>query len=203
MKRLLQAFALVGLILAVTDIQAQDVTAKDILERAGKAVLDTGNVATAEARDIKGKFIAVKMEKGQSADLQKGFYAGILELDVKGDFGDLRSGKFNLFFKSAEQGLNLYLEEKGKISAVLETTTRTPDGLKDTKTGSSPELAFLELPLDDKSSLNNAPGLNFRPAFAPFFSSRKRCKIWMKITVGGRGYWVWSGFYKQCRGSAT
>ncbi|MBX7175001.1 MAG: hypothetical protein K1X72_28750 [Pyrinomonadaceae bacterium] len=203
MKRLLKVIVLVSLTLVVTNIYAQDQVAKEILAQAAKAVLDKENIANASATDIKGKLTAVKIEKGQNADLQNGFYAGILELDVKGDFGKLKSGKFNLFFKSDGQNLNLYLEEKGKISVILEAMTKSPEGLKDTKSGSKPELAFLEVSVDDKLSFNDLPKFNFMSSFTPSFPSRKRCKIWMKITVGGRGYWVWSGFYKQCRGSAT
>ena len=203
MKRLLQIFVLVNLILVVTNINAQDQVAKEILAQAAKGNFDKENIASANWTDIKGKFTAVKMAKGENQDLQNGFYAGILELDVKGDFGKLKSGKFNLFFKSDNQNLNLYLEEKGKINSILEAMTKAPEGLKDAKSSSKPELAFLETSVDDKLSFNFLSKFNFISSFNSTFISRKRCKIWMKITVGGRGYWVWSGFYKQCRGSAT
>lgn len=203
MKGLLQIFVLVNLMLVVTNINAQDLIAKEILAQAAKANFDKENIASAGWTDIKGKFTAVKIEKGQNADLQKGFYAGILELEVKGDYGKLKSGKFNLFFKSAGQNLNLYLEEKGKINTILDVTTKLPEGLKEGKSSSNPELAFLETSGDDKLSLNYLPKFNLMSSFAPSFTSLKRCKIWMKITVGGHGYWVWSGFYGKCKGAAT
>ena len=90
------------LLVVAMNAKAQEVNAKDILVQAAKATLDKENIATAEGTGIQGSFTPVKMLKEQNEDLRTGFYAGILELKVSGDnYGTLRSGKFNLFLRTA------------------------------------------------------------------------------------------------------
>ncbi|HRH42725.1 MAG TPA: hypothetical protein PKY82_13940, partial [Pyrinomonadaceae bacterium] len=183
MKNLLQICLLIGLSLIVINVKAQGVTAKEILAQAAKSTLDTEHIATANGNEIKGRLTAVKMANGQNEDLQQGFFAGILELEVKGDYGKLKTGKFNLFLKSEGTELNLYLEENGKISAILEATAKTPVGLMETKVSNKPELAFAELAIDEKSSQNFFQLT--RPTIFSFYSANavRRCKIYIKITL--------------------
>jgi hypothetical protein len=141
------------LFFVATNAIAQDVTAKDILAQAAKATLDKENIATARGTGIKGKFTAVSGE--QNEDLQSGFYAGILELEVTGDnHGPLKSGTFNLFFKNGKQGLKLYMEENGSISNIFEVTQTAPKNYKATRSSGKPELAFLEQLSDENTSTN-------------------------------------------------
>lgn len=198
MKNLMQIFLLIGLSLIAINVKAQGVTAKEILAQAAKSTLDTDHIATANGNEIKGRLTAVKMAIGQNEDLQQGFYAGVLELDVKGDYGKLKTGKFNLFLKSEGAGLNLYLEENGKIGAILEASSKTPEGLAATTVSNKPELAFAELPLDEKSSQNFFQLT--RPTIFSFYSANavRRCKIYIRIKLGNKSYWVWSGTTRQC-----
>ncbi len=197
MKKTLQICVLVALALIFTDARAQDVTAKEITDQAAKAVLDQDNIATANAAGIKGTLTAVKMSGGQKEDFKKGFYAGILELEVKGDYGNLKSGKFNLFFKDGGQGLKLYLEEKGMISGVFEVTQTTPENYQETKTGDKPMLDFPQPPAEEKQSRNFA-AINRAVFSFSSFALLRSCKIYIRIYINGHRYWIWSGATRKC-----
>ena len=197
MKKIFQIYVLIVLALIFTDAKAQEVTAKDIADQAAKAVLDKENIATASAAGIKGTLTTVKMSAGQKEDLKKGFYAGILELEVK-SYGNLKSGKFNMFFKDGRQGLRLYLEEKGTISGIFEVRQTTPENYKETSSGDKPLLAFPEFSTAEKLTQNFASMTNQTAFSFSSFWLLRRCKIYIKIYINGHRYWVWSGATRDC-----
>src|SRR3954471_4375696 len=107
MKKILQICLLAGLALVAININAQVVTSREILVKYTKATFDKKNIATATGSGIQGKFTAVQMPTEQVEDLKNGFYAGILE--ISSDYGKLKSGIFNMYFKDSGQGIKLYL----------------------------------------------------------------------------------------------
>lgn len=174
------------LLFVAMNAKAQEVNAKDILVQAAKATLDKENIATAEGTGIQGSFTPVKMLKEQNEDLRTGFYAGILELKVSGDnYGTLRSGKFNLFFKNSRQGLKLYMEENGRIGNVFGVTQTTPENYKETRSNGKPALAFPEpVTTMNADQLLNRSTISFASYTVPL-----KPHMWVKV-CGKSCYWV-------------
>lgn len=174
------------LLFVAMNTKAQEVNAKDILVLAAKATLDRENIATAEGTGIQGSFTAVKTLKEQNEDLRTGFYAGILELKVSGDnYGTLRSGRFNLFFKNSRQGLKLYMEENGRISNIFGVTQTTPENYKETRSTGKPALAFPEpVTTMNTDQLLNRPTVSFASYTIPV-----KPHMWVRV-CGKSCYWV-------------
>jgi hypothetical protein len=178
------------LVFVTLNAKAQDVTAKDILALAAKATLDKENIATARGTGIQGSFTAVKMPRERMEDLRAGFYAGILELEVTGDnYGALKSGKYNLFFKNSRQGLKAYLEENGSIKNVFNVSQTTPENVSDTRSTGKPELVFPEQVSNAKTS-GNANQIFSRQIGSPdSYTDPVKPHMWVKV-CGKSCYWV-------------
>ena len=191
-NRLTKAFfklilASIFLLFVTTNAKAQDVTAKEILTQASKATLDKENIATASGTGIQGSFTAVKMLKEENEDLRTGFYAGVLELDVSGDnYGTLKSGKYNLFFKNSRQGLKAYLEENGSINNIFVVTQTTPENYKDTRSSGKPELYFPE-PI---TSINSGQLFNHSAVSFASYNVPAKPHMWVKVCGNKSCYWV-------------
>jgi hypothetical protein len=174
------------LLFATTNAKAQEVTVEDILTQAAKATLDKENIATASGTGIEGSFTAVKMLKGQNEDLRSGFYAGILELKVSGDnYGPLKSGKYNLFFKNDREGLKAYLEENDSINNIFVVTQTTPINYKDTRSSGKPELYFPE----PATSMNSGQLFNRSTVSFASYTAPVKPHMWVKV-CGKSCYWV-------------
>jgi len=184
------ALSVLGLVLVCvhsgTVSAAGEIDGKEIVTQAKAIGLDTSRTARANGEGISGSFTPSKLSAAEMNDKNKGFYVGLLELQLKGaDYGVLKTGRYNLFLKEDGGGPKMFFESNGQIRARLEVSETRPEDLAGSDAGSG-ELAF-PLPKELKSG---AEELVFSHASSVF----RRCKIYIKV---GR-WWVWSGATKQC-----
>jgi hypothetical protein len=109
------------------------------------------------------------------------------------DYTKVKSGTYNLLLRQSDGALWTYFESNGRIAARLETVEKTPEGYADEAMKGSTGLAF---PWPPKMATSPRPSL--RPDVEPAAFFFRNCTIYIKITVNGHGYCVWSGVTGRC-----